>query len=100
MGMLLQLIGLVCGIGSLVCLILVLIQMFQRGQTGLGIACAVGILACGIGALIAFIFGWINATAWNIKNVMLAWTACIIVSILCNILIYSMFAPALPQFPH
>ena len=31
----------ILGIGSLVCFILVLIKMFQQGQTGLGIACIV-----------------------------------------------------------
>lgn len=46
------------GLGSLVCLIMVIIQMFQHEQTGLGIACIV-LTFCGIGALIAFIYGWV-----------------------------------------
>ena len=39
--MLLQLVGLCLGIGSLVCFILVLIKMFQVGQTAMGIVCIV-----------------------------------------------------------
>ena len=75
MATLLQLIGAVCGIGSLICFILVLVQMFKREQTGLGIACIV-LLLCAIGGLIAFIYGWIKAKEWDIQNVMLAWTIC------------------------
>jgi hypothetical protein len=39
---------------------MVLIQMFQHGQTGLGIACAVTAL-CGIGILFAFVKGWMKS---------------------------------------
>jgi len=38
MGILFNLIGAVCGIGSLACFIMVVVQMCQHGQTGLGIA--------------------------------------------------------------
>jgi hypothetical protein len=81
----LQIIGGLCGIVSLVCYILVIVQMFQRGKTGLGIACLVLLLVCGVGGLVAFIYGWMNANQWGIKNIMLIWTGCIVVSILCNI---------------
>ena len=33
--------ALIAGLGSLVCFILVVMQMFQRGQTTLGIVCIV-----------------------------------------------------------
>jgi hypothetical protein len=55
--------------------------MFQHGQTGLGIACIVLLFCCGIGALIAFIVGWMNARAWNITNVMIAWTVCWVINL-------------------
>jgi hypothetical protein len=71
-------------IGSLICLIIVVVQMFNRGQTGLGIATIVLAFCCGIGGLIAFVVGWINASNWNIKNVMLIWTALVIVGIIMN----------------
>jgi hypothetical protein len=81
---LLQIIGGICGIVSLVCYILVIVQMFQRGKTGLAIACLLLLLACGLGGLVAFIYGWVNANQWGIKNIMLLWTACIVVGIVCN----------------
>ncbi|MFC1597602.1 hypothetical protein ACFL5Q_06665 [Planctomycetota bacterium] len=77
---LLFLISLVAAIGMLICFVLVLIKMFRRGRSGLGITCLV-LLCCGWGELIAFVYGWINAKAWNILNVMLAWTVCLAVSI-------------------
>lgn len=79
MGALLTLIVGACGVGSLICFILVLIQMFQNDQTATGIACIVLVFVCGIGGLVAFVSGWMNAGRWNIKNVMLAWTVCIVV---------------------
>lgn len=85
MSALLQVIGGLCGLASLVCYILVVVQMFKRGQTGIGIASLVLLLACGIGGLVAFVYGWIKAKEWDIQNVMLIWTGCIVVSVLCNI---------------
>ena len=85
MGALLMLVGVACSIGSLVCFILVLIQMFKNDQTGMGIACIVLVFVCGIGALVAFIVGWMNAGKWNITNIMWAWTVCIVVGILVNV---------------
>jgi hypothetical protein len=84
MMMLLGLLNILVGIGSLVCLILVIIQMFQHQQTGLGIACIL-LAFCGIGALIAFVYGWMKANEWNIKNIMLAWTGCFVVGILIGV---------------
>jgi hypothetical protein len=98
MVMLFQLLAGVCVIGSLVCLILVLVKMFQQGKTGLGIACILLVLFCGIGVLVTFVYGWMNATEWGIKNVMLAWTACIVVGILCNVIVFSTMP--MPVIPH
>jgi hypothetical protein len=84
MGGLLQILGYVCGIGSLVCFILVLIQMFKRGQTGLGVACIVLAFCCGIGGLVAFIYGWMKAKEWNIQNIMFAWTGFFVVGLVIN----------------
>ena len=33
-----------------------------------------------------FVWGWINARALGIKNIMLAWTACIVIGISLNIM--------------
>src|SRR5207245_758609 len=71
-------------LASLVCFILVLIQMFQRGQTGLGIACIV-LICCGIGGLVAFIYGWMKSNEWGIKNLMLAWAGLIVLAIIVDL---------------
>jgi hypothetical protein len=72
----------IAGLVSLVCFILVLVKMFQSGQTGLGIACIVLTFCCGIGPLIAFIFGWMRSADWNIRNIMVIWTVCWIIGII------------------
>ena len=96
---LLQIIGGICGIVSLVCYILVIVQMFQRGKTGMGIACLLLLLLCGLGGLIAFIYGWMKANEWRITNIMSVWTGCIIVSLLCNGVFYVMGGAAMHGIP-
>jgi hypothetical protein len=71
----------VLGIVSLVCFVLVLVEMFRREQTGLAIACIVLALCSGIGVLIAFVYGWIKAGEWNLKKVMTGWTVCCLVQL-------------------
>jgi hypothetical protein len=65
-------------IGAVVCFILVVAQMFKRGQSGMGIVCIV-LLCCGVGGLVAFIYGWVKHREWGLTNVMIIWTVCIIV---------------------
>ena len=97
---LLQLLGLCLGVGSLVCFILVLIKMFQAGETVMGIVCIVTIFICGIGGLITFILGWINVSTWRIQQVMLVWTGCIVCYFLLYILMFALVgagAMGIPQ---
>lgn len=61
-------------LGSLVCYVIVLIKLFQTEGALKGILAVI----CG---LYAFVWGWINAARFNLKNVMLAWTALIVVSL-------------------
>ena len=75
MAILAQLVGLAC----LVPFIMVLIKLFQTKGTLHGI---LGII-CG---LYTFIWGWMNATTLNIKNIMLLWTGLLIVSVILNVL--------------
>ncbi len=75
MAILAQLIGLAC----LVPFIMVLIKLFQTKGALHGI---LGII-CG---LYTFIWGWMNATALNIKNLMMLWTGLLILSVILNIL--------------
>jgi hypothetical protein len=79
----------VSSIASLVCFILVLIKMFQANQTALAIVCIVLTFCTGIGSLIAFIYGWIKASEWNIKNIMLIWTAIFVLNIIVGIGFYA-----------
>ena len=65
----------------------------------MAIACIVLIFVCGIGALVAFIYGWMNATEWGIKNIMLIWTVCFVVSLVRSSLAYSMLLPQIQNMP-
>ena len=73
----LGILGLLLWLGCLICLIIVLIKLFQNEGALLGI---LGLI-CG---LYTFIWGWMNATKLNIKNIMVIWTLLIILSIIVN----------------
>jgi hypothetical protein len=66
------------GLGSLVCLIMVVIKMNQKE----GLLKAILGFICGI---YAFIWGWINSGLVG-KNIMLAWTALIILGIVAGVM--------------
>tara|TARA_Y100000401_G_C8311419_1_gene219942 strand:- start:1213 stop:1467 length:255 start_codon:yes stop_codon:yes gene_type:complete len=74
-------IQLVLALPSLVCLIIVIVNMFQNGKTGLGIATIILTFLCGIGSLIAFIWGWMNVGG----KVMIAWTILIVAGIIASV---------------
>ncbi|HEV3023912.1 MAG TPA: hypothetical protein VGX76_15660 [Pirellulales bacterium] len=99
MGMLFNVVGGVLGLAAFVCYIMVVVKMFQNGQTGLGITTIVTLFCCGIGYIIALVVGWQNADKWGIRNVMMIFSICFAASILCNALAYSMGATlfVLPQ---
>jgi hypothetical protein len=61
-------------LGSLACYVMVLIKMFPAEGPLKGILAII----CG---LYAFIWGWMNASRFNLKNIMLAWTGLIILQI-------------------
>jgi hypothetical protein len=79
MAMLLTLLAVAAGLGSLVCWIIILIEMFQKDSVVIGI---LGIL-CG---LWAFIWGWMKLPVHGKRQVMQIWTACIIAGIVLNVL--------------
>ena len=74
-----QILAAVAGIGSIVCWIIILIEMFNRDKV---ISAVIGII-CG---LWAFIWGWQKVNEHGKKQVMQIWTACIIAGIVCNVL--------------
>jgi hypothetical protein len=88
----LGILALVCSLASFICFIIVLIKQFQDGGALHGI---IGIVTCGIWT---FIWGWMNATRLNIKNIMMIWSLLIVVGIILNVLgggfAYSFGTPA------
>jgi hypothetical protein len=77
------------GIVSLVCFILVLVEMFRRQQTGLAIAFIVLAFCTGIGFPIAFVYGWTKAGEWNLKKVMVGWTVCWVVQLVIGLGVFA-----------
>ena len=77
-------IQLVLAVPSLVCLVIVIMNMFQNGHTGLGITSAVLTFVCGIGSLIAFVWGWMNGNVST--KVMIVWTLLTVASVIVGAL--------------
>jgi hypothetical protein len=71
--------ALLCLLGSIVCWIIVLIRMFKEAGVVHGI---IGILC----SLYAFIWGWMNAGKYGLRNIMLIWTVLIIAYIILGYL--------------
>ena len=77
MSTVLTILAVIVGIGSLICWIMILIKLFQEKGVLHGI---LGIIC----ALYPFIWGWINVGRLGEKNIMLIWTACIVISLILN----------------
>ena len=92
-----MILGMVGGLICLVCHILVIVKMFQHGQTGLGIACIVLTLCCGIGVLFTLIYGWMKVTPWNIKNLMIVYSIGFGLNVVGNIMAPPDFSVYLKQ---
>lgn len=79
------------GLVSLVCWIMVLIKMFPAEGALKGVLAII----CG---LYAFIWGWMNATRFNLKTIMLIWTVAIIIGVVANMMAGGMAAmQGMPQ---
>ena len=89
---LLQGLSSLCGLVSLVCFIMVLVQMFKRGETTMGIVCIVTIFCC-IGGLIAFVYGWTKAAAWDITKIMIVWSGVILAQLVLSGLVFVLAPP-------
>ncbi|NMO15769.1 hypothetical protein HPC49_03425 [Pyxidicoccus fallax] len=79
MAMIIGLLSVLISLASLIFFIMVLIKLFQAKGPLHGI---LGIF-CGI---YTFIWGWMNVDANDNRQIMLAWTGCIVGSIVLNIL--------------
>lgn len=73
-----------------VCFIMVLIKQFQNAGAVHGI---IGIITCTIWT---FIWGWMNATKLNIRNLMLAWTVLILI---CIVIQFAFGITMYPRYP-
>lgn len=73
-----------------VCFIMVLIKQFQNAGPLHGI---IGIITCTIWT---FIWGWMNATKLNLRNLMLAWTVLIVICIVVQFAFGISMMPAMP----
>ncbi|HKV07983.1 MAG TPA: hypothetical protein VJ725_07605 [Thermoanaerobaculia bacterium] len=71
--------ALAAGLVSLVCWIMVLIKMFPAEGALKGVLAII----CG---LYAFIWGWMNAGRFGLRNIMLIWTVAIIISVVANMM--------------
>lgn len=67
------------GIGSLICLIIVLTKLFPAGGVGKGV---LGLIC----ALYAFIWGWQNKDSEELNTVMIIWSIIFAVNILSLLL--------------
>ena len=85
MEFLIPLIALVVGLVNLVLFIMVLIKLFQKEGTVKGI---LGLIC----SLYTFIWGWMKAKELNITNIMWAWTACIVIGIILQVIAQAMVA--------
>ena len=88
----LGLLGMLIGIGSLICWILVIVAAFKNEDSPLlGILC---IVLCGLGA---FVIGWIKNKDWGIQQLMMIWSGLVIAGIVINVAVMAMAPAALPQ---
>ncbi len=90
-------IGGILGLISLVCAIMVIVKMFQKEQTALGIVSLILLFCTGIGYIITLVYGWMKSTEWNIKKLMIAYTACFLGSIVFAGSGYAIMLPKLIQ---
>ena len=91
-GGLIGIVALCVGLGSLICFIIVLIKLFQNEGALKGI---LGLI-CG---LYTFIWGWMNATRLNLRNIMMIWTLLIIIQIVLNFAFGVAMIPGYPPRP-
>jgi hypothetical protein len=73
----LTLLAMLVGLGCIICWIIVLIKIFTKDGALKGI---LGIIC----PLFAFILGWMNADSYGVKNIMLLWTALVVISLILN----------------
>jgi hypothetical protein len=86
----LGILAMLVGLGCFICWIIVLIKQFQNAGPIHGI---IGIITCGIWT---FIWGWMNASNLNIRNIMLIWTVLAVIGL---VLRFALGAGAMMSYP-
>ena len=89
LAMLLSLLLILVVIGSIICWVMVLIKLFQNEGPLWGI---LGII-CGLYALI---WGWMNADKYNIRKIVMIWTALVVAMIVLQVLTGVLVASSIP----
>ncbi|MFN2499013.1 MAG: hypothetical protein ABR557_08020 [Pyrinomonadaceae bacterium] len=89
-GGLMGIIALLVFLGCVICYIVVLIKLFQNEGLVKGI---LGII-CG---LFTFIWGWMNADRYGIKNIMMIWSLLLIIAIIMNFALGVSMVPGYPS---
>jgi hypothetical protein len=79
---------------SLVCCIIVIVQIFSHGESTRGLIYVLT-LFCGVGGLLTLIYGIQKQKEWNLYKVMTVWGVCI----LANVLIAAVTIIAGPPTP-
>ncbi len=77
MATIISLLALVVGLATLVCWIMVLIKLFKAEGPLYGI---LGIIC----SLYALVWGWMNADKQNIRQLMMIWTALVVIGLALN----------------
>jgi hypothetical protein len=90
------LVGIIASLIGLVCLVLWIIVLIKQFQDAGAVHGIIGIVTCGIWT---FIWGWMNATRLNIKNIMLIWTLLIIVGFVLRIFFIGISIPTTAPTP-
>ena len=91
-GGLIGILALLVGIGCLICFIIVLIKLFQNEGALKGI---LGLIC----ALYTFIWGWMNADRYGIRNIMLIWSLLVIIQLVLNFAFGVSIIPGYPPRP-
>lgn len=76
-------------LGTLVCFLTLVAQMFMHGESGMGATSLVFCLCCGIGVLVAFFYGWSKANEWENTPLMLTWSLFFVLGVLTRLVLYS-----------
>lgn len=83
---------------GLVFYILIVVKMFQNGQTGVGIASIIGICCC-YGPFLVIIYGWMKASEWKMKPIVLSYTILFVVNVILAVYVAIVVMAIIAKLP-